>query len=172
MSKINNELKNKKIIVEYDNRDNYTPGWKFNEWELKGIPIRIEIGPRDIQKNEVTIVRRDTREKISIKDEKINDEIVNTLNAIQENLLSKAKERNMLMTKEVLEYNELKSLINSNFGFVKTYWCGENECEEKIKNETGADIRLIARFDERTNGKCIICEKEALCRWVYFSKAY
>ena len=172
VSKIKDELKNKKIRVEYDNRDNYTPGWKFNEWELKGIPIRIEIGPRDIQKNEVTVVRRDTREKISIKDETISDEIVNTLNSIQDNLLSKAKERNMLMTKEVLEYNELKSLINSNFGFVKTYWCGGNECEEKIKNETGADIRLIAKFDEKTNGKCIICEKEALCRWVYFSKAY
>ena len=87
-------------------------------------------------------------------------------------VLSKAKERNMLMTKEVLEYNELKNLINSNFGFVKTYWCGGNECEERIKNETGADIRLIANFEEKITGKCIICEKEAIGRWVYFSKAY
>ena len=170
--KIQSKLKNGKIRVEYDNRDNYTPGWKFNEWELKGIPIRIEIGPRDIQKNEVIIVRRDTREKISIKDESITDNTTEILKTIQENLLSRAKKQEILMTKQVSQYNELKNLINSNFGFVKTYWCGRNNCEEKIKNETGADIRLIEKSNDKITGKCIVCEKESLCKMVYISKAY
>lgn len=153
-----------------DNREGYSPGWKFNYWELKGIPLRIEIGPRDIKAKQVVLVRRDNGRKSSIKEKELIKSVSSELESIQENLFNKAKkflDENIRVTKS---YVEFKKIIEEKGGFVKTGWCGEKHCEEQIKIETSATIRLIP-FKKEKSEKCIYCEKPAK-ETVYFAKSY
>ena len=165
------KLKNKNFKVVLDDREEYTPGWKFNQWELKGVPIRIEIGPRDLKQNEITIARRDTYEKIRVKEEDIEKSIERLLEEIQCNLYNKAKKALEEKTAIVESFNDFKDVLKTQGGFIRASWCGSSECENKIKEETGATIRLRP-FEKETNmANCICCGSKAN-ETVLFAKSY
>ena len=156
--------------VELDLRDNVTPGYKFNDWELKGIPLRIEVGPRDIKSGTVVLVRRDNKVKKIVKNEDVEKEVESILESIQHDLYEKAKKNLKESISEATTYKEFQKIIESKGGFVKANWCGKDECEIKIKDDTTATNRVIP-FDERKKGKCIICG-QATDTIAYFAKAY
>jgi prolyl-tRNA synthetase len=168
---IHEKLQKHGILVVFDDRTEYTPGWKFNEWELKGVPIRIEIGPRDIKQKQVTLVRRDTSEKTVVQEEKAVDAVAELLEKIQKNLFNKANKLLKENTTTVKTYDEFKKTLKTKGGFIKACWCSNSICEEKIKEETGATIRLIPFEKEETFSNCIYCNKEAK-EVVYFGRAY
>jgi prolyl-tRNA synthetase len=147
-------LSNKGMDIYADTREQYTPGWKFNEWELKGVPLRIEIGPRDIKKKKITIVRRDTFEKLEVEEELIYQEIKRISEDIQENLFKKAKDFMESHSADVDNYEDFKKVLDEKGGFLKAFWCSKQICEEKIKEETGATIRLLSEKQEITSN-CI-----------------
>jgi prolyl-tRNA synthetase len=157
-----------KLRVHLDDRDVYSPGWKFNEWEMKGVPIRIEIGPRDIENKQAVLVQRDMKEKKPVKLSGIEAEVEKTLEHVQENLYRKAKEFMSANTKDAKSFNELGKLI-ADKKMVKANWCGYGECEEVVKEKTAATIRCIE--SETKEGKCAVCGKPAKSI-VYFAKAY
>lgn len=159
----------KSIRTHLDDREGYTPGWKFNEWELKGVPLRIEIGPKDIEKKSVMLVRRDNGEKRSAKAENILTEIEKELDNIQSALLEKSKKLLKEHTKTAKDYEDLKKQIKSNR--VLAAWCGKIECENKVKEDTGAKTTGIPLDNENAKGKCTICGKDAKLN-VYFAKTY
>lgn len=161
----------KDFRVEIDGRDEYTPGWKFNEWEMKGVPLRLEIGPKDLAKGQVMVVRRDTGEKMAVKEEKLVETVEKLLNNIQENLFNKAKSFLQKNIREVSDYSKFKEVMEKKRGLIKTYWCGNKDCEDKIKEETKASIRCIPFEQEEASGKCIYCGKES-STLVYFARAY
>ena len=154
-----------------DDRESYTPGWKFNEWELKGIPLRVEVGPKDIEKKQVILVRRDTSEKIAVKDKDLSKEVENVLGLIQENLFNKAKKLMESRIINVKNKSEFKKAINDGKA-AKGLWCGDVLCEKEIKDETGAKS-LNMPFDQPKNIKenCFYCGKKSnvIC---YFGKSY
>ena len=164
------ELDSKGIRSYVDSSDQHTPGWKFNQWEMKGVPIRIEIGPKDLDNNSLVIVKRNSRDKknISINENPV-DQIVKELDVIQDELFEIAKSKHDDMISKSANYKELCEILNNERGFVKVDWCGDRNCEDKVKDETGADIRLIE--DENVNSVCIVCEKIAT-NSVYFAKSY
>lgn len=157
--------------VEIDKRDEYTPGWKFNHWELKGVPLRIEVGPKDIEKGQVIVVRRDNSQKMAVKEENLVEIINESLKDIQENLFQKAKQFLEENIREVANFEEFKEIIEEKRGLIRTYWCGNRDCEEKVKEETKATIRCIPFKQEKASGKCIYCGKES-STLVYFARAY
>jgi len=157
--------------VEIDARDEYKPGWKFNEWEMRGVPLRLEIGPRDMAKEQVVLVRRDTGEKQIVKEEKLTETVKNLLIEIQENLFNQAKKFLQENIREASDYSEFKKIIEDKKGIIKAYWCGNRECEDKIKEETKASIRCIPFEENKTSGKCIYCGKKT-STLVYFARAY
>lgn len=159
-----------KFSVHLDNRDEYSPGWKFNEWELKGVPLRIEIGPKDIRKRQVVIARRDTGIKKPVKERDLLKSVEKILNSIQENLYKRAKESLSNNIKNAKTFKELEKLIK-NRKMVEAYWCGDENCEEKVKDRTGATIRCIKEESAKKEGKCVVCGKRARTI-VYFAKAY
>ena len=159
------------ISVVLDDRPEYTPGWKFNEWELKGVPIRIEIGPRDVKEKQVTLARRDTIERIAVKEEKIVDTVTKLLEEIQNNLFNRAKKFLEDHTTTVKTYDEFKEVLKKKGGFIRACWCSSPTCEEKIKEETGATIRLIPFEKEELFSNCVYCGGEGK-EVVYFGRAY
>ncbi len=164
------ELK-KEYNVIMDDREKYKPGFKFAEWELQGIPIRIEIGPKDVEKKHVVMVRRDLMKKEFVGRNEIFDRVKNQLNQMQTDLLEKARTFRDENSFKVDKYDELKSMIANEAGFVYAHWCGSAECEEKIKTETKATIRCIPFENDEQQGKCICCSNSSGSR-VIFSKAY
>jgi prolyl-tRNA synthetase len=163
--------KSLKVESEFDDREGYTPGWKFNEWELKGVPIRLELGPKDMEKDQVVLVRRDTGEKQCVKIMDVNKRIDEVLKAIQENLYFKAKKRIDENTVETKNWNEFMEFIKQR-KLVKTIFCGEVTCEEEIKEKTGgATSRCIPFNSEKPNENCVHCGKKAQYE-IYFSKNY
>lgn len=162
---------NKEFRVDMDDRDTYSPGWKFNEWEMKGVPVRLEIGPKDIQNNQVTLVRRDTLEKLPVPMDNLCETVGNLLEEIQANMFKKALENRESKTYTTVDYNEFKKLMQEKLGFVKTMWCGCRECEDKLKEETNATIRCIPFEQEKVGDICMICGGEAKYM-VYVAKAY
>jgi len=168
-----NEIKQslKDYLVELDDREEYSAGWKFNEYELKGVPIRIEIGPKDIEKNQVVLVRRDTLKKEFVKIDDLKEKIENTLESIQDSLYKKSKKSFEDNIVEVKNMNELKKAIN-NKKLAIALFCGEEECEELIKDETGgASSRNIPFTKKPATGKCVHCQKEAKFSTL-FGKSY
>lgn len=161
----------KDFRVEVDTRDGYTPGWKFNEWEMRGVPLRLEIGPKDMAQGQVMLVRRDTGEKVAVKEENLVETVKKLLDNIQENLFTRAKKFLEENIRETSDYNKFKKIIEKQRGLIKTYWCGSKDCEDKIKEETKASIRCIPFEQEEASGKCIYCEKES-STLVYFARAY
>jgi len=165
------KLKENGISAILDDRAEYTPGWKFNQWELKGVPIRIEIGPRDIEKKQVVAARRDTFEKIAVKEEELINTINGVLKEIQDNLFNRAKKFLEERITSVKTYDEFKKVLRKKGGFIKACWCSNQTCEEKIKEETGATIRLIPFEKEEIFSTCVYCGGEAK-EVVYFARAY
>ncbi len=161
-------LERKGYNVELDERDEYTPGWKFNEWELRGVPVRIEIGPKDLKKKQIVLVRRDTSQKIGVKISNVDKEIENLMDNIQQDLFKKAKKFLDDNTTAVKSYDEFKKVLERRGGFLKTGFCGSKECEERIKNDTTATVRVIPFKKE--NSKCVICGEKG--EVTYFAKAY
>ena len=151
------KLLGKKYRIECDTRESYTPGYKFNEWEMKGVPIRIEIGPRDIEKGECIFVRRDTFEKITVKLEEIETKLGEVLENIQENMYNECKKNMEKRTSIAENLNEFVEKINTNQGFIETMWCGKQECEDKIKELTGAHSRCMPFKQEQIGNKCVCC---------------
>ena len=165
------ELPKKSFRTHLDDRDEYTPGWKYNEWEIKGIPIRIEIGKREIESKSVTAVRRDTGKKENIKIDQLTDSIKSLLEEIHSNLYTKALKFLESHTFVVKDYEELKKHVGK--GMIQAAWCGSAECETKVKEDTGAKItNLPSNAQDRAKGeKCIYCGKEAK-HIANFAKSY
>ncbi|MEM5871241.1 MAG: proline--tRNA ligase [Candidatus Aenigmatarchaeota archaeon] len=163
------KLKEREFDVYFDDREVYSPGWKFNDWELKGVPLRMEIGPKDLEKKQVILVRRDTNEKIEVKEKDVESAIKKLLDEIQNNLYRKAKEFLENNIKEAKSFSELEKLIN-NRKMIRSYWCGSEECERKVKEKTGATIRCIENENAKEKS-CVICGNKAK-NIVYFAKAY
>jgi prolyl-tRNA synthetase len=164
-------LKAKSFSVILDDRDAYTPGWKFNQWELKGVPIRIELGPRDLKQGQVVMVRRDTGQKIPVKEADIPSNIEKLLQEIQDNLFAKAKALLQEKTTSVQGYEEFKKVVCNKGGFLKAAWCGSADCEAKIKDETGATIRVRPFQKEEPATNCVYCGQKAK-EIVYFARSY
>ncbi|CJV83909.1 prolyl-tRNA synthetase [Streptococcus pneumoniae] len=150
---------------------NKTPGWKFNEYEMKGIPIRLEVGPKDIEKNQVVLVRRDTKEKEFISMDQLEERIPSLLEEIHNSLFNKAKVFRDENTYSVTNFEEMKKVADEKQGFIKAMWCGELACEEKLKEEVGVSSRCMPFEQEQLADECICCGKEAK-QMVYWGKSY
>ena len=159
VNEIQNKLENSNIRVHIDDREGLSPGYKFNDWELKGVPIRIEIGPKDIEKQSIVIVKRYNGEKSNIGFSEI-EKIPTILEEIQSIMLENAKKQSKENTISITDYSEFRSKIE-NGGFFNSPWCGKLECEEKIKEETGAEIRVIPWNSEDITQKCIYCNEQS-----------
>jgi prolyl-tRNA synthetase len=164
------ELKDKYNVI-FDDRPQYKPGYKFSEWELQGIPVRIEIGPKDVQKNNVVLVRRDTMEKQFVSRAGILDKVTSELTTMQSEMLERAREFRSKNTIYINDYNKFKLVTKKDGGFLKSHWCGDPGCEEKVQKETKATIRCIPFDEPDEKGKCIVCGKDSPKR-VIFAKAY
>jgi len=167
---VSQKLKENGIATILDDRAEYTPGWKFHEWELKGVPVRIEIGPRDVQRKQVVAARRDTFERIEVREEELVTGINELLQEIQDDLFNRAKsflEDHIITAKT---YDEFKEALRKG-GLIKTCWCSNQGCEEKIKEETGATIRIVPFEEEKLFSDCVYCGGKAK-EVVFFAKAY
>ena len=157
------------VRVKFDDRDTVSPGWKFNEWEMKGVPVRLEVGPRDLENGQVMVARRDTFEKFSLPMEGLEGAITDLLADIQKTLFEQARDFRNEHTVEVHNYDELKAAVEG--GFAKGMWCGDAACEEKLKADINATTRNMP-FDQTPCGDtCCICGKHA-AKLMYFAKAY
>lgn len=167
---IADSLKEKFRLV-LDDRPEHTPGWKFNDWEMRGVPVRVEIGPRDLKENRAILVRRDTGEKSSVPIEGMAGAIDDLLREIQANLLSSAKLFMAENTREAASLSELEEAIVTKRGFVKAYWCGDEACEVMVKERCAATIRNIPFSQPPQTGTCVCCDRPGKAQ-VYFAKAY
>jgi prolyl-tRNA synthetase len=168
--KIQRELQAAGIRVTLDDRDE-RPGWKFSEWEMRGVPLRVEIGPKDIEKSAVLVARRDTREKQSLPMEGLADGLRARLDAVQDNLLAKARTFRDEHTQRVTTYDEFKQVMDGRPGFVIAPWCGDAVCEAQIKTDTQATIRNMPMGGGVPAGGCIRCDKAAAAE-AWFAKSY
>lgn len=150
---------------------NKTPGWKFSEQEMRGIPVRIEIGPKDMERGVCVLVRRDTREKIEVQIDNVAEEIGKLLPQIQQDMYDRALAHRDAHMYEATEYDEFCDIINNKPGFVKAMWCGDEACEIKIKEDLTATSRCMPFDQTPISGKCVCCGKEAK-KLVYWGKAY
>ena len=165
------DLRKKGITVKYDNRDTHKPGFKFNEYELKGVPLRIGIGPRDLEQGTYELARRDTLTKESIDAGRIVSRIEELLEEIQQNLLDRALSYRESHITEVTDYQEFKKVLEEKGGFISAHWDGTKETEERIKEETKATIRCIPIDQKKESGMCVYSGKPSSGR-VLFAKAY
>ena len=156
--------------VKVDDSDK-SPGWKFSESEMRGIPVRVEIGPRDIENNEAVLVRRDTHEKITVSLDEIEAKVGELLDTIQNDMLERARAHRDSHTYVATTYDEFVKTINEKPGFVKAMWCGDQACEDKIKEDTAATSRCMPFAQEHLSDKCVCCGKPAK-KMVYWGRAY
>lgn len=163
------QLKAAGVRVELDTRDN-SPGWKFNEWEMKGVPVRIELGPKDIENGVVTLARRDTLEKFTLPIGEVAERIPALLSEIQKHMLEKSRAFRDSRVKTVENFEQFKDAIESG-NFARAGWCGCRECEDAIKEETAATARVIPFNDDHECGTCVHCGKKAE-HTVLFARAY
>ena len=167
---ISRELEKHSIRTFIDDREQYTPGWKYHEWEMKGVPLRVEVGPRDMQSKQITVVRRDSGKKMAIPQSESASQIVNILNEIQLSLLQRAKETLDKLTTTATDMKQFAHIIETTGGFVKAFLSQDNDCEDKIKHETGATVRIVP-FKETAKGKCVYCGAPN-SREVVFARSY
>jgi prolyl-tRNA synthetase len=164
------ELTDAGIRVTLDDRDE-RPGWKFAEWELRGVPIRLEIGPKDIEKSQVLIARRDTREKLGVPMEGLAGRVKELLIDIQTTLLDRARKFREERTAPASSYDAFKQMMEGRPGFVIAPWCGAADCEAQIKADTQATIRNMPIDGQAPEGRCIRCDRPARAE-AWFAKAY
>ncbi len=165
---IENLLKKEGVRFYTDLNKKQTPGWKFNEWELKGAPLRIEIGPKEVKENKITLFTRNEFKKETVNKKNFN--ILKILDNIQKGLLEKSKQFTLANTHKVKSYEEFKKTINKG-GFISAPWCGDALCEKKIQETTKATIRCIPEEGKKINDTCIKCNKKAIAE-VLFAKSY
>lgn len=165
------KLKGMGISVKYDSRDSQRPGFKFAEYELKGVPIRLAIGGRDMENGTVELARRDTREKTTVPQEGLDIYVANLLNEIQETIYNRAHQFREEHITEANSYDEFKALLDDKTGFVSAHWDGTAETEKQIKEETKATIRCIPLNNKQEDGVCILTGKPSTQR-VLFARAY
>ncbi len=156
--------------VKLDNTDQ-TPGWKFAEYEMKGVPLRIELGPRDIENNQCVVVRRDNREKIFVNLDELTERIPELLKAVHDGLYNKALERRNEMTYDAKNLDEMTEIAENRPGFIRAMWCGDRECEDKLKEVAGVTSRCIPFEQEEISDTCVCCGKKAK-HMLYWGKAY
>lgn len=148
-----------------------SPGWKFAEYEMKGVPLRIELGPKDIENNTCVVVRRDNGEKTVVSLDELENEIPKLLNAVHNGLYTKALERRSTMTYDAENLEQMKEIAETKPGFIRAMWCGDRECEDKLKEVAGVTSRCIPFEQESVGTKCVCCGKEAR-HMLYWGKAY
>ena len=165
------DLRAKGVRVKFDKRDTHKPGWKFNEYELKGVPLRIAIGPNDLEKGTVEMARRDTLTKEIVETTAVVARVEGLLEEIQDNLFTKAINYRTAHTSQVSSYDEFKKVLNEKGGFISAHWDGTSATEEKIKKETKATIRCIPLDTDNEGGTCIVTGNIS-ARKVLFAKAY
>jgi prolyl-tRNA synthetase len=170
---IEKELHEAGFRVRLDAREEFTPGWKFSEWEMRGVPLRVEIGPKDIKDSRAVLVRRDMKKKDFVGLTSLAHQVKKTLREIQVSLFDQALSFQQENTRSVSGYPEFKEVIDSQRGFVRAWWCGQEACEDKIKEETMATIRVIPlkRDIEEAPGDCVYCRKKGR-ELAYFARAY
>ena len=169
--KLEKKLKDSNIRAFTDDRDEYTSGWKFNDWEMKGVPLRANIGLRDIQENQVELIRRDTKERFYVKEKELVNQTLSILQKIQLNLLDSAKKHLRTNTRTATSLVELLSVLDATGGFVACSWCGKRECEDLVKEKTTADIRILPFNPKNNVSTCIACGNQGTIE-VYFGRAY
>jgi prolyl-tRNA synthetase len=164
------DVLSKQFRVKLDDREAQTPGWKFNEWELRGVPLRIEIGPRDIAAGTVTMVRRDSGDKQPVALDQVESVVAAELADIQRSMYERALDYRVEHTQDIANQAELEAMIAAGGGFARAGWCGSADCEARIKAETGATIRVLAP-DDPGEFRCLCCDKPAE-QVAYFARAY
>ena len=156
--------------VKVDDSDK-SPGWKFSEQEMRGIPVRIEMGPRDIEANQAIVVRRDNGEKVCVSIDELPEKIDEILKTMQKEMLENARNHRDSHTTTAVDYDEFKDAVANKPGFIKAMWCGNQECEDKIKEETTATSRCMPFAQEKLSDVCVCCGRPAQTM-VYWGKAY
>jgi prolyl-tRNA synthetase len=160
------------IRVHLDNRDNYTPGYKFNHWEVRGVPVRLNIGPKDVANNVVEIAIRHSGEKVrGVSQDGLTKHVMDLLDKVQKDLFQRAIDFRKQNTHQLSSYDDFKKKLDENNGFIETHWCKDGDCELKIKEETKATIRVMPFDWKPTPGKCVRCGKDTDQR-VVFARAY
>lgn len=165
------KLKDSKIRVQTDDRDEYTSGWKFNDWEMKGVPLRVNVGLRDIKENQVELIRRDTKERFYVTEKELVNQTLSTLENIQSNMFDRAKSHLQENTRSAATLEDLLSVLDTSGGFVACSWCGKKECEDLVKEKTTADIRIVPFNPKNNISSCIGCGEQETIE-VYFARAY
>ncbi len=165
------KLKDSKIRAQTDDRDEYTSGWKFNDWEMKGVPLRVNVGLRDIKENQVELIRRDTKERFYVTEKELVNQTLSTLEKIQSNMFDRAKSHLQENTRSAATLEELLSVLETSGGFVACSWCGKRKCEDLVKEKTTADIRIVPFNPKNNISSCIGCGKQETIE-VYFGRAY
>jgi len=161
----------KEFNVELDLRKEYSVGWKFNDWELRGVPLRIEIGQKELKEKKLTLVRRDNGEEYLVPFDSVVLKTKKILNSIQENLFKKSSQFLKEHTDQVFDYEEFKDIMKKKKGFIRAFWCENPRCEKKIKEETKATTRVLPLNSQEGKGKCIYCKRAAKRKWI-FAQAY
>jgi prolyl-tRNA synthetase len=160
------------IGFKVDDREQHSPGYKFNQWEQRGVPVRMEIGPKDVEKNQVVLVRRDTGEKAFVSQDGLAATIREMLDQMQRDLFQKAVDFRAGRTYQIDDYSQFNPILDGpEAGFLWSHWCGSADCEEKVKKDTKATIRCIPLDDKPESGACIVCGQASETR-VIFSRAY
>ena len=158
------------IGVKVDTRDQHSPGWKFNDWEKRGVPLRLEVGPKDLEKNQVVLARRDSGEKSFVSQDGLAETVRTLLDAIQKGLFEKALAFREKNSHVVDDYSKFGEMLDAG-GFLWSHWCVSDACEERVKNELKATIRCIPEGREKESGKCVVCGSPSEGR-VIFARAY
>jgi prolyl-tRNA synthetase len=169
-SKVKDALSSVNIRAHLDDRDQLTPGFKFHDWELKGIPIRIEIGPKDVAKNQVVIVRRHNQTKTSFTIENVSEYLTLELEKIQKQMFEDAKKILDDRVVKASEYEQFKKELDDG-KMIDCGWCGKQECEDKIKEETAADLRVIPSDNQQKSEVCIYCQEKSITN-ALFARGY
>jgi prolyl-tRNA synthetase len=167
------ELLQAGLRVKIDAREEFTPGWKFSEWEMRGVPLRLEVGPKDVKENRVVLVRRDVKSKDFVGLSELSGQVKKALLEAQASLFDQALEFRQANTRSVSSYQEFKDVIESKRGFVRAWWCGDDACEDRIKDETMATIRVLPLTEDGKEepGACVYCRKKGR-ELAYFARAY
>ena len=158
------------LRVKVDDTDK-SPGWKFSECEMRGIPVRVEIGPKDMEAGKCVLVRRDTREKITCDLANVEEEVSKLLDTMQKEMLERARAHREEHTYTALDMNEFETCFTEKSGFVKAMWCGEQACEDEIKDKLAVTSRCMPFEQEQLSDRCVCCGKPA-AKMVYWGKAY